>query len=600
MVIKRGFFNDSFNDNATEVKQSHELFSSLYWQLSRLLDRIRVANPGKDAAAAYSDTYTGNASKNIVGAKTLIDEQIANLSLKQLDAFTDAVFEDPNNLGKKRRDVAAVILCAWDAAAAKYMKGEDAAGDAVRDGDLSKQTDILESIAQKKKKLFAEKIADHASQQVKTTGVVTSGGSSAGALVPSLPLVPEIPSGPPAPIVTSITPNTGLTSGGTAITDLAGTNFVTGATVKIGGVSATSVVFVSSTKLTCVTPASLTAGAKNVVVTNPDTQTSGASGNSLFTYTVFDPTTLVLSSYQRSYTTLPWNGTASAGNSALYKENANPSIPALGTPALNGVSGAQYTRSGRASMTALVSNSSAVMMESLVSNSAYTVSFLIDMQSAAKLAALVYQQSSVLQSDAHWGWCFSSTAGMSGQTALTFNAAARTIVRGTGSFVTDAFVAGQTVYIRRTVSNNGFVAATLSGVTATTLTFNVGAALVDESTLLADDVCISSGPYTMTVFNYTGTFPAVTITVTPGVHWYYIRRTSSGTIQIDVDGVPGTPTALVDHLGASGIQAKTNSPYPPLLMDFIMFERFTSLVSQTTTERDNYKSYLNVTYGLSY
>ncbi len=86
-----------------------------------------------------------------------------------------------------------------------------------------------------------------------------------------------------APVVTSITPVGGPLAGGTAITDLHGTGFQNGATVKIGGVAATSVVFVSSAKLTCVSPAG-TAGAKNVVVTNPDSQTSGTSGNGLYTY----------------------------------------------------------------------------------------------------------------------------------------------------------------------------------------------------------------------------------------------------------------------------------------------------------------------------
>lgn len=84
----------------------------------------------------------------------------------------------------------------------------------------------------------------------------------------------------PPPTVSGITPNHGPYTGGTAITDLAGTHFVDGATVTFNGVAATSVVFVSSTKLTCVSPAG-TGGAANVVVTNPDGQ---ASGNFTFTY----------------------------------------------------------------------------------------------------------------------------------------------------------------------------------------------------------------------------------------------------------------------------------------------------------------------------
>lgn len=77
-----------------------------------------------------------------------------------------------------------------------------------------------------------------------------------------------------APTVTGITPATGDNDLATTITNLAGTNFVDGATVTVGGVAATSVVFVNPTKLTCVVPSGITpAGAADVVVTNPDSQT---------------------------------------------------------------------------------------------------------------------------------------------------------------------------------------------------------------------------------------------------------------------------------------------------------------------------------------
>ncbi|MCI0342429.1 MAG: IPT/TIG domain-containing protein [Planctomycetales bacterium] len=85
---------------------------------------------------------------------------------------------------------------------------------------------------------------------------------------------------PSAPVVTNVSPAFGPTSGGTAIT-LTGTGFASGATVTIGGALATSVVFVSATQLTAVTPAG-GAGAQTVVVTNP----SGLAGSlgSGFTY----------------------------------------------------------------------------------------------------------------------------------------------------------------------------------------------------------------------------------------------------------------------------------------------------------------------------
>jgi len=79
--------------------------------------------------------------------------------------------------------------------------------------------------------------------------------------------------------VTSISPNSGPKKGGTAVT-IAGKDFEPGATVKIGGVAATSIVVVNPTRITCVTPA----GSKtaSVTVTNPD-GLSATLGNG-FTY----------------------------------------------------------------------------------------------------------------------------------------------------------------------------------------------------------------------------------------------------------------------------------------------------------------------------
>jgi len=81
----------------------------------------------------------------------------------------------------------------------------------------------------------------------------------------------------------SITPSTGLAAGNTAVS-IVGTNFKTGATVSIGGQPATSVVVVDSAHITAVTPAH-SAGAVNVVITNPGTGGSVATGTGAFTYT---------------------------------------------------------------------------------------------------------------------------------------------------------------------------------------------------------------------------------------------------------------------------------------------------------------------------
>jgi hypothetical protein len=68
--------------------------------------------------------------------------------------------------------------------------------------------------------------------------------------------------------ITSITPASGDNTGGTAVT-IDGLEFVAGIGVKFNNVAATSVVRVSATRLTCVTPIG-TDGAVDVKVTNTD------------------------------------------------------------------------------------------------------------------------------------------------------------------------------------------------------------------------------------------------------------------------------------------------------------------------------------------
>jgi hypothetical protein len=74
----------------------------------------------------------------------------------------------------------------------------------------------------------------------------------------------------PAPSITSIAPTSGLTTGGTAVT-ITGSNFVSGATVTVGGTAATNVVVVNSTTITAKVPAHAV-GPADVIVKNPDGQ----------------------------------------------------------------------------------------------------------------------------------------------------------------------------------------------------------------------------------------------------------------------------------------------------------------------------------------
>jgi hypothetical protein len=91
-------------------------------------------------------------------------------------------------------------------------------------------------------------------------------------------VVPPVP-----PTVLTVSPASGTTAGGTAVT-ITGTGFKSGATVSFGGTNAPSVTFNSAAQLTAITPAR-TAGAVTVTVTNP----GGLSGSKASAYTFVAP-----------------------------------------------------------------------------------------------------------------------------------------------------------------------------------------------------------------------------------------------------------------------------------------------------------------------
>ena len=110
-----------------------------------------------------------------------------------------------------------------------------------------------------------------------------------------------------APTVSSVSPNSGSTLGGTAVT-ITGTNFATGATATFGGTAATNVVVVNSTTITATTPAR-SAGAVTVTVTNPGSQNGSLTNG--YTYVVV-PTVTSVSPEQR--TAGRWDGSDDYGD----------------------------------------------------------------------------------------------------------------------------------------------------------------------------------------------------------------------------------------------------------------------------------------------
>jgi len=81
------------------------------------------------------------------------------------------------------------------------------------------------------------------------------------------------------PVVTAVSPNRGPTSGGTIVT-IAGSNFKAGASVTFGSAAASNVTVLSSSQITCTSPAHFPT-VVDVTVTNPD----GQSGTLLRGYT---------------------------------------------------------------------------------------------------------------------------------------------------------------------------------------------------------------------------------------------------------------------------------------------------------------------------
>ena len=107
------------------------------------------------------------------------------------------------------------------------------------------------------------------------------------------------------PVMTSINPAEGVTTGGTSVT-ITGTGFRDGATVTFGSSPCTGVTVASATSLTCTTPSG-GAGAPTIMVKNTDLQ-AGSSG-SLFVY--------------KTPATIQWNEAPSYSYGSLSTNSTN-------------------------------------------------------------------------------------------------------------------------------------------------------------------------------------------------------------------------------------------------------------------------------------
>jgi len=110
--------------------------------------------------------------------------------------------------------------------------------------------------------------------------------------------------GPPAPTVTSISPNTGPSAGGTSVT-ITGTNLTGATSVKFGNTAATSVTVNSATSITATSPAG--SGTVDVtVITGAGTSATSAADQFTYAAPALPPTVTSIS---------PANGPSAGGTS---------------------------------------------------------------------------------------------------------------------------------------------------------------------------------------------------------------------------------------------------------------------------------------------
>ncbi len=151
---------------------------------------------------------------------------------------------------------------------------------------------------------------------------------------------PTSPTPPPptsAPTLTAIAPVTGSTAGGTEVT-LTGTNFFTGATVALGGVTATNVRVLGTTSIVAVTGPHA-AGAVDVVVA---VGTQSATLPGAFSYTAPPPPTVTAIA--------PTTGTTAGGTPVTI---TGTNFAAGATVAIGGVAATSVAVLSATSMTAV-------------------------------------------------------------------------------------------------------------------------------------------------------------------------------------------------------------------------------------------------------
>jgi len=126
--------------------------------------------------------------------------------------------------------------------------------------------------------------------------IVTTGGVSSNNFTPFNYITPS------PPVITSVSPSSGSTLGGTSVT-VTGTSFTGTTSVTFGGTVATNIIVVNDTTVTCTTPAK-TVGAVGIIVT-----TNIGVSNTFSPFTYIKPPLILVYTITPGFTlTLPISG----------------------------------------------------------------------------------------------------------------------------------------------------------------------------------------------------------------------------------------------------------------------------------------------------
>lgn len=234
--------------------------------------------------------------------------------------------------------------------------------------------------------------------------------------------------------VSSVTPNSGPTSGGTSVT-VAGSGFASGAAVSFGGTAGTGISVLSATQVKATVPAHA-AGAVTVTVANPDgSQGSLAAG---FTYGSSNLTIAGVS---------PISGAAAGGTQ----------VTLTGT---NFLSGASVTFGGLAATSITVSNSTTILATTPAHSSGSVAVTVTNTDGTSTTLNAGYAFHSV---DLNWSAPSSSSVTISGYNVYRAQASSGPFVNlngsspVTGTSYSDDTVEGGTTYYYevKSVDSNG-------------------------------------------------------------------------------------------------------------------------------------------------